>query len=199
MHEHTTAAMSADPDLRFETPRVRARLLREDDLDLYLALYTDPEVMRYIGPVMEREAVAAVFRTSLGHNRRLGARALYWRVFDRANAGASLGLASLVRETTHGAVADVGLMLPGEAQRSGLGQHCLSAMIGNALSGDWNLDISEVTARHVVSHAAARRLVESLGFLGAGIDEAGFVAWRMPREAWLTCRSREMWMGWQSR
>jgi RimJ/RimL family protein N-acetyltransferase len=186
-------------DLSFETPRVKARLLCEDDLDLYLALYTDPEVMRYIGPVLGGEDVLAVFENSLGHNRRLGARALYWRVFDRSNDDASVGLASLVRENSHGVAADVGLMLSGGVQRSGLGQHCLSAMIGNCLSGSWGLGISEVMARHVERHAAAKRLVESLGFVGEGLDARGFVSWRMRHETWATSRSGEMWSEWQSR
>lgn len=186
-------------DLAFETPRVKARLLCEDDLDLYLALYTDPEVMLHIGPVLGREEVEAVFEKSLRHNRRLGVRALYWRVFDRSNDNASFGLASLVREIGHGTAADVGLMLPGGVQRSGLGQHCLAAMIGSCLSGFWDLGISEVMARHVEPHAAARRLVESLGFVGEGIDAQGFVSWRMRRETWATSRSGEMWSEWQSR
>ncbi|MBX3713907.1 MAG: GNAT family N-acetyltransferase [Lysobacter sp.] len=192
--------MTPDPsDLSFETPRVKARLLCEDDLDLYLALYTDPEVMRYIGPVMGREDVLAVFEKSLGHNRRLGVRALYWRVFDRSNDDASVGLASLVREIRDGGAADVGLMLSSDVQRSSLGQHCLAAMIGNCLSGYWNLGVSEITARHVESHAAARRLVESLGFVGEGLDAKGFASWRMRHEAWVTSRSGEMWSRWQSR
>jgi RimJ/RimL family protein N-acetyltransferase len=186
-------------DLSFETPRVKARLLCEDDLDLYLALYTDPEVMRYIGPVLGREEVLAVFETSLGHNRRLGARALYWRVFDLNDDDASIGLASLVRENSHGVTADVGLMLSGDVQRSGLGQHCLSAMIGNCLSGHWSLGISEVMARHAKLHVAARRLVESLGFVGEEPDAKGFVSWRMRHETWATSRSGEMWSEWQSR
>jgi hypothetical protein len=57
-------------DLSFETPRVKARLLREDDLDLYLALYTDPEVMRHIGPVLGRNEVEAIFSRVLNENRR---------------------------------------------------------------------------------------------------------------------------------
>jgi RimJ/RimL family protein N-acetyltransferase len=190
---------TAAADLSFETPRVKARLLCEDDLDLYLALYADPEVMRYIGPVLGREEVLAVFETSLGHNRRLGARALYWRVFDRSNDDASVGLASLVRENSHGVAADVGLMLSCGVRRSGLGQHCLSAMIGNCLSGFWGLGISEITARHVELHAAAKRLVESLGFVGEGVDAKGLVSWRMRHGTWKTNRSGEMWCEWQSR
>ena len=62
------------PDLAFETPRVRVRLLCEDDLDLYLALYTDPDVMRYIGPVLGKEEAEVQFRKALALNRDAAGR-----------------------------------------------------------------------------------------------------------------------------
>jgi RimJ/RimL family protein N-acetyltransferase len=185
------------PDLSFETPRVRARLLCEDDLDLYLALYTDPEVMRYIGPVMEREKAEDLFRLSLRHTRQMGVRALYWRVFS-PSSGASIGLASLVRDAVHGASAEVGLMLPADERSAGIGQHCLSAMIGSCLSGLWPLGISEVCARHDEANVAARRLVESLDFTFVGSNPDRILSWRMSHGSWHSGRSGRMWSGWNA-
>lgn len=184
-------------DLAFETPRVKARLMCEDDLDLYLALYTDPEVMRYIGPVMGREEVARTFSKALGHNRRSGIRALYWRVFDRSS-DMSIGLASLVRDAVHGVSAEVGLMLLPDCRNAGIGQHCLSAMIGGCLSGTWRLGVSEISARHAEENLAARRLVESLDFTPAGSSPGRIVTWRMCHGAWSSGRSGRMWSGWNA-
>lgn len=189
--------MPASLELAFETPLVRARLLCEDDLDLYLALYTDPEVMRHIGPVLVREEVEAVFRLSLGHNRRQGVRALYWRVFDRTS-GISIGLASLVRDATNGVSAEVGLMLPPDRRKAGIGQQCLSAMIGGCFSGAWAHGVSEVSARHRESNLAARRLVESLDFMPADCSTDGVVSWRLCRDAWDSGRCGRMWSSWHS-
>lgn len=184
-------------DLSFETPRVKARLIREDDLDLYLALYTDPEVMRYIGPVLGINQAETLFRLSLGHTRRMGVRALYWRVFDRVS-GASIGLASLVRDAPRGESAEVGLMLQADQRNAGVGQHCLSAMIGSCLSGVWPLGISEVSARHAEANLAARRLVESLDFTCVGSNPDRIVSWRMCHGAWRSGRSGRMWFDWNA-
>lgn len=178
-----------DPaDLSFETSRVKARLLCEDDLDLYLALYTDPEVMRYIGPVMGREAAEAQFRKAVGHNANASPRARYWLVTCRAT-DSSLGMAALVRDVIVQSRYEMGLMLLPEYQNTGVGFPVLSRIVDGALTGEWGLGAEEITTRHLEEHAGGRGIMKSLGFDIWDIDVVGFQGWRMEAEKW--CRARE--------
>lgn len=150
-------------DLSFETPRVKARLLCEDDLDLYLALYTDPEVMRYIGPVMGREEAGAVFSRVLNENRRSDAKGRYWALKHR-RTGQWLGQAALVRDAAVTARAEVGIMLLPLAQNAGIGLQTLQALVGLAASGDVISGVDELVARHSRMNDGAERLVKHIGF-----------------------------------
>lgn len=66
---------------RLTTPRLVLRALELSDLDLALALGTDPEVMRYVGPVMtpEQAKIDLVDLTRRGPGDALGV----WCVTDR--------------------------------------------------------------------------------------------------------------------
>jgi ribosomal-protein-alanine N-acetyltransferase len=150
-------------DLSFETPRVKARLLCEDDLDLYLALYTDPEVMRYIGPVLGREEVEAVFSRVLNENRRLDTKGRYWALKHR-RTGQWLGQAALIRDAVVTARAEVGVMLLPLAQNAGIGLQTLHALVGLVASGDVISGVDELVARHSRMNDGAERLVKHIGF-----------------------------------
>lgn len=155
--------MPASPDLSFETPRIRARLLCEDDLDLYLALYTDPEVMRYIGPVLGREEVERQFRKAIALNSDNGARIRFWAGCSLEGAsGAPLGLLSAVWNMPARAV-EIGVMLLGSVRLRGYGSALLHGLIEHVLA-DTAADVDVVIAKHLSSNVAAEKLFASLGF-----------------------------------
>jgi RimJ/RimL family protein N-acetyltransferase len=62
------------PALDIETPRLRLRLFREEDLDAYAEMCADPEVMRYIGDrkVMTRSEAWRHMAMMLGHHQLRG-------------------------------------------------------------------------------------------------------------------------------
>lgn len=150
-------------DLAFETPRVKARLLCEDDLDLYLALYTDPEVMLHIGPVLGREEVEAVFSRVLNENRRPDTKGRYWALKHR-RTGRWLGQAALIRDAAVKTRAEVGVMLLPHAQNAGVGLQTLHALVGLVVSGDVISGVCELVARHSPMNDGAERLVKHIGF-----------------------------------
>lgn len=155
---------SDSADLSFETPRVKARLLREDDLDLYVALYTDPEVMRYIGPVMGREEATAQFRKAIALNEEKGGRVRYWiGCFIEVSRITPVGILSAVWSEPHLRSVEVGIMLSGRMRRRGHGKALLSALI-QYLFADVARGVDEVQARHLARNDAARGLFTSLGF-----------------------------------
>lgn len=178
-------------DLAFETPLVRARLLCEGDLDLYLALYTDPEVMRYIGPVMGREEATQIFRKALGHNVNPGARARYWHISSRAT-GSEFGMAALVRDILVPTRYEMGLMLLPQYQNTGVGSPALACIVDGALSGDWRLEAEEITTRHLDEHAGGKGIMRSLGFDMFDLGVSGFQGWRMTAKSWRQAKEMQV-------
>jgi RimJ/RimL family protein N-acetyltransferase len=170
-------------DWSFEASRVRGRLVNEDDIDLYRALYADADVMRYIAAAMGPEQVAAVFANALRHNANPAARARYWRV-SHQRTGQTLGLAGLVRDASLPTRGELGLMLLPRAQHTGVGVQTLECLVDGVLSQRWALGMDEVAGRHAVGNIGAGRLVEHLGFERFDIDTPGSMGWRMTADVW---------------
>lgn len=175
--------MPASPDLSFETPRIRARLLCEDDLDLYLALYTDPDVMRYVGETMSRERAMNAFAKVLRLNADPAVGARYWRLVHR-RTGAALGLASLVRDFASRERAELGMMLLPASQRTGTGFQALHAILRGIFAPPWGLGISELVTRHDARNTGANRLAEYLGFEREASTGHDLVLLRMTAIQW---------------
>lgn len=164
-------------DLAFETPRVKARLLCEDDLDLYLALYTDPEVMRYVGNVLPVDAIRELFDKVVISNRRETAAGRYWGITHR-RMGAWLGQASLIRNGADPACAEIGIMLLPSAQHGGVGLQVLQALVDMALEGHVWPGLRELVTRNAADNLSAGRLVAHVGFRPCDASSE-FVCWRL--------------------
>ncbi len=79
--------------LVLETERLRMRPLNGDDMDLGKAVYLDPEVMKYAGPMSTPEKLADDLATAMG--RGAGGRLGVWCVMDK-ESGEKLGTAILL-------------------------------------------------------------------------------------------------------
>lgn len=175
-----------DPaDLSFETPRVKARLLCEDDLDLYLALYTDPEVMRYIGPVMGREAAEAQFRKSIILNEESCGMVRYWAgcsVEESGVARMSILSAALTDQTPRSF--EVGIMMLGSKWRMGYGNALLQGLVGCLFNASrFNADV--VMARHLAENTGAQSLFSRLGFSNLMHNDSKMKLCSMSSQQWL--------------
>lgn len=170
-------------DWGFETGRVCGRLVGEGDVDLYLGLYADTSVMRYIAKPLNENEAAAMFTKALKHNANPAARARYWHL-SHQRTGRVLGLAALVRDAALPNRGELGLMLLPHAQHTGTGIQALTCVIDGALSQRWALGMDEVTGRHAADNTGAARLVEHLGFEPFEIATPGSVGWRMTAGAW---------------
>jgi RimJ/RimL family protein N-acetyltransferase len=170
-------------DWSFESARVCGRLVGEGDVDLYLGLYADASVMRYIAKPFNEDEAAAMFAKALKHNADPAARARYWHL-SHQRTGLMLGLAALVRDAVLLNRGELGLMLLPHAQHTGAGIQALTCVIDGALSQRWALGMDEVTGRHATGNIGAGRLLEHLGFESFQIATPGSVGWRMTAGAW---------------
>lgn len=180
----------ADIDWRFETPRLRARLVdgRDRDRELYRNLYTDAAVMAHIGAVMSETEADVVFQKVLGYNLEWPVRARYWRLSDRSTDEV-VGIQSFVRPVADPASMELGLMLLPKSQGHRLGAEASQRLVDLLLGNHWGLDAETVFARHASANDRVARLGVTLGFGHvdpcAGQPVAVSEEWRLSQREWL--------------
>lgn len=171
-------------DWAFKTPRIRARLIDENDRELYRSLYGTPEVMVHIGPVMNVQDIDSLFLKVLGWNTEWPMRARFWRMDDVA--GDAVGLFSITRQKQDPATVELGQMLLPYRQGQGYGLES-SLYILNILMGDsWGLSIENAIAHNEVENTRVNRIGVLLGFerLRSDVPDDRRVRWRLERGAW---------------
>jgi RimJ/RimL family protein N-acetyltransferase len=115
-------------DWRYQTGRIRARLIEQHDRGMYLDLYTPPEVMAQIGPAMSVDAATAMFEQAFKQSHDAAALARHWQIAD-GRSGKALGIVALIPRRltpTHG---EIGTMLLPQAQGRGYGLDALNGLV----------------------------------------------------------------------
>ena len=145
----------------FYSPRLQMRPLAEGDDAIYLALYTDPDVMTHIAAPLVPDVARAGFERSCHLNAEPGGWVSRWAVLDRAS-GAALGLLAVLRDPGDPGTAEIGVMLLPAAQGRGFAREVVGALVALVFSACPGID--RVWARHRVDHAAAAALMRAVGF-----------------------------------
>ncbi len=164
--------MNATSPPAFVTGRLRVRALGADDERLYCDLYTDPRLMRHIGPVLEDEHVRRSFRAALAAVTRRPPRHIYFGL-QRVSDGASIGVCALRDIDPAGQYAEIGLMLRREAHATGLAREGLDAVTTWAFSA---LRLDRIYGRTDPSNHAACRMACRAGFSLVAGDVGGTTA-----------------------
>ncbi|HJW45841.1 MAG TPA: GNAT family N-acetyltransferase, partial [Lysobacter sp.] len=90
-----------------ETVRLHLRPLGAEDETLYCHMYTDPELMRYVGAPLSADAAQRSFRLACRGDRNRPRRWMLWVISDIVTR-AEIGLAGLVGDDRS---AEIGAML----------------------------------------------------------------------------------------
>jgi RimJ/RimL family protein N-acetyltransferase len=162
----------------FDTARLTVRPLDGRDGALYCRLYTDPDVMRLIGPPMAADAAARSFVTALRLNGQ-GAWPQRWALVDLASS-ADIGLLGLVPHPDAPAAVEVGVMLLPAWQGRGIASEVIAA----AAEGLFALDapaIAGLWTRHEGTNGLAIGLMRKLGFRR---EDGEDWRWRLSRTDW---------------
>src|SRR3546814_12602782 len=101
-----------------EVAGLRLRPLAPSDEDLYCRLYTDPGVMRHVGPPLARGAASCAFGSLLRQQAIDPPRSRHWVLVSR-EAGGALGLMAWLPEPGDPGSAEVGVLLAVGAQGRG--------------------------------------------------------------------------------
>jgi ribosomal-protein-alanine N-acetyltransferase len=140
-----------------ETARLRLRQFREDDLDAFADIYSDPDVVKYLGtglPALKEETAQHLSNLITNHweQKRLGR----WAVIDKAD-GRLIGLCGL--RLLEGAPELVYLMSKPYWGR-GLAPEAARACLRYAFE---ELQLERVVAITRPENAASRRVLDKLG------------------------------------
>jgi [ribosomal protein S5]-alanine N-acetyltransferase len=151
---------------RLVTPRLRLRPFAPGDLDAIHPVYSDPEVMRWVGtgPVADRAATERMLAGYAVHQRRHGFS--FWAVIERASQ-TLIGDAGLHR-TAAGEV-ELGYTLGQEWWGRGYGTEAGRAWLDAAFG---ELGMNEVIALAEPPNAASLHVLEKLGMRRDGTRTA---------------------------
>jgi len=144
------------------TPRLRLSPIHTSDWPFFLRLRRDPEVMRYMGEILEEPALRTLFAS----------RCADPGVFVLRDAsGAAVGDIGLRISGKNPHEADVGYALLPEAQGKGYASEALKAICDY---GFQQLGVHAINAWVLGSNAGSSRLLEKHGFIRIQVLEKAY-------------------------
>jgi len=142
-----------------ESLRLSFRCWSEEDFPLAMSLWTDPDVMRYMGGPMDEDGVRARLKVEMDRQARLGVQ--YWPIFLR-ESGDFAGCAGLRPFHDEERVWEVGVHIRRSYWSGRLGEEAARAVIAY---GFGELGARALTAGHGPGHANSKAMIERLGFV----------------------------------
>ena len=150
-------------DLPIRTRRLRLRALSLDDIDSYLLMVGNPDVMRYLyEEVMDREAALADLTKRLGSGPPEEGD---WRNLAVEKDGEFLGQVGISLRSIQHRQCEVGYAFRAEAGGHGYATEAAAAMVDYAFT---ELGAHRVAGRLDARNTASARLLERLGMRREG-------------------------------
>ncbi|MEM7238036.1 MAG: GNAT family N-acetyltransferase [Pseudomonadota bacterium] len=164
-------------DLDFSSERLRLAPLSWSDLDLALEMFTDPEVVRYVGDLMDEDAIRAGMPDAIrrGGDGWIG----IWCVSNR-ETGEKLGSAFLLPMPVDDDDIDYSLVVPGRIpggdieigycfKRSAWGRgYATEACRRLVRFGFQQTPLTEIVASFYDEHEATKNVLRKAGFIDRG-------------------------------
>ena len=158
-----------------DTGRLLLRPLATGDAELYCGLYTDADIMRFIGTPLSRAGALRSFRKALRLTHAAVPSRLFLTVVEKTTQQA-IGLCSIEsrvaeRSGVQGNHAETGIILCASSRAHGRAREALSGAVALAFA---ILPLQAVSVRISAGHRVAERLVLGLGFRRAVDNAVGF-------------------------
>lgn len=144
------------------TPRLRLSPFNSSDWPFFLRLRRDPQVMRYMGEVLDESALRTVFESRCADS---GVFVL------RDASGAAIGDIGLRISSKNPHEADVGYALLPEAQGMGYASEALKAVCDYGFS---QLGVHAINAWVLGNNLGSSRLLEKHGFIRIQVLEKAY-------------------------
>lgn len=150
----------APPATSLAAPPLQLRPFAEGDLGLYAGLFSDPDVMRAVGPPFAPDRAARAAEASLRHQRDPCGRFRHWVIEHPEGTAGLLGLA-LRSEAWRAGEAELGVLLWPAWQARGAATAAITAV------RPWAFDVAGVavlTCHHAEANTGAAALMRRVGF-----------------------------------
>jgi RimJ/RimL family protein N-acetyltransferase len=184
-------------EFRIETPRLILRSWREEDIDPFHAICSDPVVMETLGPLMSRDETAALIMRMNSIEAQHGHTA--WAMERKAD-GALIGWCGLIpgaKGTPIEGKTDIGWRMASSVWGNGFATEAAIAVMTWAFD---NLPDDAIWAITAVVNHRSRALMERLGMrheaaldfdhpnVAADSPLLRHVSYRIDRKAWMQSR-----------
>lgn len=165
--------------LPLETARFRLRPLKAHDDGLYIALYTNAEVMRHVGDALTLAAARNAFDKVLAFAQRTDGGYQAWVVVDRST-GEEWGLLALVAREGG---SEIGALIWPQYHNAGVATEIIRRLMDFAFSEG---GVDTVFTRHRTVNGGAEGLMRKLDFrrIPAEGSKGGEVRWERTRRRW---------------
>lgn len=165
---------------QIETARFVLRPLRADDEALYVALHTDPDLMRHVGEPMTASTARDTFMRLLDMSQSGRFRHRAWVVVEEADAVSAVALVAAI---AHADDIEIGIMVTPEWQSRRVAQEVISRLTSYSFE---DCGIRRVFTRHVTSNMAGAGVMKRLRFdpMPDVPGGSGYVGWVMERARW---------------
>lgn len=130
------------------------------DEALYVALFTDAEVMQAVGPPMAVDVATRAAQTCMVAQVDAKGRYRHWVITQGEDTLGVLGLA-LQSPTWQGGSAELGVLLWSQSQGRGAATAAIAAVEGWAFQ---HAGLLQLTTHHAEAHAPAAALMRACGF-----------------------------------
>jgi RimJ/RimL family protein N-acetyltransferase len=170
-----------------EAGSMRLRPMTQGDEPLFHALYTDPEIMRFVGGPWTPAEAAERFRATLCRRGKAVVADRFF-VIEEKSSREPMGICGSSHYDRAGMRVEVGVMLLPRGRRLGVGRAALGALVDYMFQEP---SLLEVYARVAIENSAARNLVTRVGFRQSRVAEGkkqGTLAceWSVHRPQWNT-------------
>ena len=163
-------------------PRLWLRPLAPVDRAFWCAAYTDPALMRQVGPPLAPAAAERSFRAALAANAGAEPAMAYWVVHLRM-ADKDIGLLGLTGRCESGE-GEVGALILPPWQACGHAAEAITLLAQHAFGAP---PLLRLRTRHAGDNPGAAGLMRKLGFTRIAADDAIPLGhrWELQREDWL--------------
>jgi RimJ/RimL family protein N-acetyltransferase len=144
----------------FTTRRLQIRPLASADVDIYCFLYTDEEMMRFIGRPLSQQRAHRSFLKALELSSRRPLTQLFMAVIHQ-DSGESAGVCSIQQVDVAREAAEVGIMLKPASRDRSIATEALTGLIDVVFE---SVEALEVWAEIPEAHGAAAGVLLRLGF-----------------------------------
>jgi len=146
--------------MNFKVTNVSATSIKPEDKELYLKVYTDPEIMKFIGTPLSQERAECAWDASIEQETHIPVARRTWTLSEN-DPKRSIGIAAFGLENKEDKIATIGCMFVLEAHGKGYATEVLRKVTELAFE---EYGINKLTSYSMLTNKASYKLMVRLGY-----------------------------------